>query len=60
MSDVSRSYDGPDDRDTDAMVREFMAANRAALARAGLCGDHALPLETCPYCAVAVPQDSPT
>ena len=41
--EVSRSYDGPDDRDTGAMVREFMDAYRAALARAGLCGDHALP-----------------
>ena len=29
--EVSRSYDGPDDRDTGAMVREFMDAYRAAL-----------------------------
>lgn len=51
--EVSRSYDGPDDRDTKAMVRRFMAEQARSLEEAGYCAEHALPRETCPHCKPA-------
>lgn len=48
--EVSRSYEGPDDGDTEVMARNFMAEQARALEEAGYCAAHGLPRETCPHC----------